>query len=85
MKTSYEYINFVEWTTKKKTSEWVCYNNNHDYTLGFVRWYPPWRQYCFFPSYDMLFNKSCMLDIIDFINQLMEERKNAIAKRNKKD
>lgn len=43
--------------------------------LGHIRWYAPWRQYCFMPSPGCVFNVGCMRDIIAFIGELMEERK----------
>jgi hypothetical protein len=36
-------------------------------------WYGAWRQYCFFPSEEMIFSSGCMQDIIKFIQNLMEE------------
>ncbi len=76
MKTKYKYIHFGKIDLPgKKTSIWECFNNKSDYHLGTVKWYGSWRQYCFFPSSNTVFNKGCMEDINDFITQLMEERK----------
>ena len=70
MRIRYKYIHFAMLEKKQKTSVWSCRNNASDYELGRVEWYYPWRQYCFFPSGDSLFNKGCMLDIIDFMENL---------------
>jgi len=45
--------------------------------LGQVRWYAPWRQYCFTPTtkFSTWWSRSCFRDIIGFIDELMEERK----------
>ena len=43
-------------------------------TLGRIQWYSKWRQYCFFPCEDTIFNRDCMNDIIFFINNLMKDR-----------
>jgi len=42
--------------------------------LGAVGWYSPWRQYCFFPIYDTVFNATCLADIQDFIGQAKKHR-----------
>lgn len=42
--------------------------------LGLIKWYGPWRQYCFYPWADTIFNKGCMEDIIQYIDKLMQER-----------
>ena len=80
MKNNYEYIHFEKLidlsSTPKKTSTWLCKNNKSDDALGLVKWYGPWRQYCFYPESQTIFNKGCMLDIVSFIDQLMDERKN---------
>lgn len=46
--------------------------------LGLVKWYAPWRQYCFFPCKGTVWSKGCMQEITFFIDKIMEERKNAI-------
>ena len=74
MKTIYKYINFVEVESKGKTSVWMCLSKDA-YKLGEVKWYGPWRQYCFFPE-NAIFNKGCLEDVNDFIKQLMDLRKN---------
>ena len=42
--------------------------------LGGVQWYGPWRQYCFFPEIDTVFNIGCLNDINHFIGQLASQR-----------
>lgn len=73
----YDYIYLAEVPGKTKTSVWECRNNRSDDILGHVRWYAPWRQYCFYPNTETVFNKGCMNDICRFIDRLMRERKNA--------
>lgn len=75
MKTKYKYIHFEQIESKTKTSKWWCFNNKSLGTLGLIKWHPAWRQYCFFPYQNTIFNKGCMEDINDFITQLMDERK----------
>jgi hypothetical protein len=75
MKTQYKYINFVKIADKPKTSVFACINNRSGEPLGTVQWYAPWRQYCFFPANECVFNVGCMDDIKDFIGQLKKEVK----------
>lgn len=42
--------------------------------LGQIRWYGPWRQFCFYPEPATIFNKGCMVEIQNQIGLLHEER-----------
>jgi hypothetical protein len=61
---------------KRKTAVWQCLNKSTDFSLGTIQWHSAWRQYCFFPEWNTVFNRGCLEDINDFIQQLMDERKN---------
>ncbi len=45
--------------------------NNH---LGTIKWYAPWRKYCFYPGDSTVFDSKCLQDIQDKIDALMSER-----------
>jgi hypothetical protein len=76
MKTQYEYLVFVNVPDSiMKTSVWNCNNRKSGETLGVVKWYSGWRQYCYFPCVQAIYSEGCLKDIIDFINQLKEDRK----------
>ncbi len=71
LKTEYKYIKFVEIEKKPKTKVYSCRKNSDtEIELGIVKWFGPWRQYCFYPSDDTIFNAGCLKDIQDFIEQL---------------
>ncbi len=78
MKTKFEYIHFVKVAEKPKTTVWECRHNevidelyDEDNVLGVVKWYGPWRQYCFSQIALMgVFNASCLDDIAEFIRSL---------------
>jgi len=70
MKVAYKYIYFIKIENKPKTSVWHCLSQSSHAVLGVVKWYGPWRQYCFFPEPDTIFNVGCHKDIDDFIGQL---------------
>jgi len=78
VKTLYEYIQFdlVRQDDKKKTQTYYVRNIKSQFILGCVKWYGPWRRYCFFTNDNIIFSEGCLNDISNFINQLMEERKN---------
>ena len=70
--TRYRFIHFVETAKKPKTSTWECRNNSSEDRLGTVKWYGPWRQYCFFPETidGLVFNDVCLKDICHFMSRL---------------
>lgn len=43
--------------------------------LGEIKWHGAWWKYVFHPEKNCLFDSSCLKDIIEYINQLMEARK----------
>lgn len=47
---------------KPKTKVWKITSKHHGTTLGFVKWYPRWRQYCFFIN-ELVFSSGCFRDI----------------------
>ena len=70
MKLRYKHIHFVEVEKKPKTSVWECRNNSSTGTLGEIKWYGPWRQYCYFPTVQAVYSVGCFEDINAFIGQL---------------
>ena len=69
-KIKYEYIHFIEIEQKPKTKVYSCRNNRSGEELGLVKWFPSWRQYCFYPVSDIILSKGCLKDIQNFIEQL---------------
>ena len=70
-----KYLEFMYCSDTGKTKIIQVLNRNHGDWLGEIRWYGPWRQYCFMPASDAVFNKGCLNDINSEIDILMEERK----------
>ena len=72
----YKYLSFIELNPNKKTKVFEVRNKISGGRLGCVKWYAPWRRYCFFVDFPgIVFDAGCLADIQDFINKLMEERK----------
>ena len=67
MSDPYKVIHFVKIEDKPKTSVWECRSNNSNECLAVIKWYSPWRQYCFFPTPETVFNIGCLEDINHFI------------------
>ena len=70
MKTIYKFIHFEVLEEKPKTKVWGCFNNSTSSLLGHVKWYAPWRQYCYFPATIAMYSAGCLDDINDFIGLL---------------
>jgi hypothetical protein len=72
-----KWINFVECKDTGKTKYFnVVTKDDIPFKLGEVKWFGRWRQYSFFPESNTVFEKQCLKDIINFIENLMLERKN---------
>ena len=76
MKTKYKYIEFILCKRLPKTKVYNCFPKGKDWAIGTIKWYPPWRQYCFFPEGDTVFNNTCQNDIAEFLTNLNLEHKN---------
>jgi len=71
-----KYLHFEELTAKTKTKQFQVLNKLSFSLLGFIKWYAPWRRYCFFTvGSGFIFDAECLADIQDFINKLMLKRK----------
>ena len=69
------YIEFDLVGDTGKTEIWNILSKSSGFILGQIKWYGPWRQYCFFPSPNSVFNPACMDDINKFIKELMAKRR----------
>lgn len=62
------WLEFIELPNEgRKTKKFRVVSRQHGYPLGEIRFFNRWRQYCFYPGPDTVFNRSCMKDICDFI------------------
>ncbi len=76
-----KYVYFELFSTGKKTNKWFVVAKRSDAMLGEIKWYGPWRQYCFFPAMETIFNVGCLNSICEFISEEMEHRKKAKERR----
>lgn len=70
-----QYLVFEEQPTKTKTKVVHVINRHHDEVIGVIKWYGSWRQYCFFPACDTIWNIACLTDVNDVITGLMKARR----------
>lgn len=70
MRATYEHIHFVKVADKPKTSVWTCRNNRTGGELGRVRYYGPWREYCYFPVAQGVYSRGCLADIAAFLKEV---------------
>jgi hypothetical protein len=42
--------------------------------LGHIRWYRPHRRYSFYPADNTVWDRHCLQEVINFIDNLMRER-----------
>lgn len=74
------YLNFEQVITNNKTLTYNVKNNVTNTLLGSISWHNHWRKYVFFPVGNMLFDASCLSEVISKMEALMLERK--IKKQN---
>jgi hypothetical protein len=69
LKTKYKYISFVE--SNHKGIAYDCINNRTKTVLAYIFYYKKWNEYCFSQANQgMIFNDGCLLDVVNFIQQL---------------
>lgn len=67
-----QYITAYDTTPEGKKTKvyYLCSEQNEFIQLGVIKWYSAWRQYCFFPENERVFNKTCLKDIMYFLEKL---------------
>lgn len=75
-----KWITFAPSAPCKKTSVWLVKPKDGS-PIGMVRWYGPWRKYCFYPGDATVYEQDCLRDIADFCERKTKEHKNAAAGR----
>lgn len=88
-KSTPKWLDFLDMTPGgRKTKVYHVRNKEKGGFLGEIRWYGAWRKYAFFtkptafPNTELVFESTCLQDITDFLNYLMQEWK--IAKQSEK-
>jgi hypothetical protein len=61
--------------TKPKTAVYGIFSKHHGDRLGTVKWFGPWRQYCFFCTDVSVFSSTCFQALQKFIDGLNTVKK----------
>ncbi len=72
-----QWIYFLLTEEKPKTKVWEIRTIEKDDLLGYIKWYPRWRKYSFFPCNNTVYENTCLHDIADFIKEQMRLRKDS--------
>lgn len=70
-----KYIRFELIEKKAKTNIYSIINISGNYSLGEIKWYSAWRQYCLIPYEDTIWNTDCLKEVENFIRKLMNDRR----------
>jgi hypothetical protein len=74
-------MDFIEIPEEKKTKTIQLCSKISGFVLGYIKWYGPWRQYCFLPSPSSVFSLGCMRDISAKINELNIDHREQLKRR----
>ena len=69
----------------RKTPIFIVRNKNNFVLLGQINFYPQWRKYVFEPSEDVIFDTSCLKDIISFMEEQQKEWKESLSNMEEKE
>ena len=66
----YKYITIKQVDNElfEKQPVYRIYNNRSSEQLGILSYYKPWKQYVFSSNESCVFNKDCLLDVLNFID-----------------
>lgn len=63
-------FNLEERRRGARTDVWHVWNlRNPPSHLGVVKWWTPWRRYCFFAEALTVFEQDCLRDLAQFVEQ----------------
>lgn len=62
---------------KPKTSVYSVISKCDDSKLGEIKWYPPWRHYCFLTTiaFQTVHSDRCLISLGEFVRDLNEKHK----------
>ncbi|MCK5016251.1 MAG: hypothetical protein KAS32_04190 [Candidatus Peribacteraceae bacterium] len=71
----YKHIYFTKSTQiQAEKPIYECRNNKSKEIIAVIYWYPQWKQFVFGFYEDAVFSQSCLLDIVDFIKDVSNEK-----------
>ena len=78
--TESKWLRFEEAQPNRKTKVWNVVAKDGGVSLGTISWFGRWRGYAFFPGAQLVFEKTCLRDIADFLERRNAEHRSASAR-----
>ena len=74
LESEFIYVEKVE-LPKRKTPIYKLFSmSNHDIKLGEIKWFGAWRQYCFYPEENTIFDRKCLTYINNFLEEVNKKK-----------
>ena len=74
LESEFIYVEKVE-LPKRKTPIYKLFSvSNHDIKLGEIKWFGAWRQYCFYPEGNTIFDRKCLTYINNFLEEVNKKK-----------
>lgn len=70
-----KWIEFKQIPFEGKTKKFGIITKETHECIGEIKWYGRWRKYSFFPEPNTVYETDCLTDIVNFIKDLMYDRK----------
>ena len=64
-----------ETVTNRKTPIYTIFEYSRSNILGEIRWYAPWRKFCFYPDKETIWDTNCLDEIIQCLDKYNSEYK----------
>jgi Tat protein secretion system quality control protein TatD with DNase activity len=71
-----EYLKYTKKTKEGRKTYIIDVRSTAGDYLGVISWFSHWRRYVFHPVTGTIYDAVCLIDISQYINDLMRERKN---------
>lgn len=59
----------------RMTSTYYVVNRRSGTTIGLIRWYGPWRAFCFFPEANTVWSCGCLADLHEALETIAQKHK----------
>lgn len=68
-----DYFFIVKQVVKdRKTPLYHIFEHNTNY-IGEIKWYGPWRKFCFYPDKDTIWDNKCLTEVVNFLVKLNKD------------
>lgn len=74
LESEFIYVEKLE-LPKRKTPIYKLFSmSNNDIKLGEIKWFGAWRQYCFYPEGNTIFDRKCLTYINNFLEEVNKKK-----------